>query len=78
MIGIIEDLTAKVNEQKKNIERQTLTVKELAQVMGIGENSARQLTRRKGFPVIRVGSRILIPIRKFEDWLNNEAIGQQL
>ena len=77
MTGIIEDLTEKVHKQKKNIERQTLTVKELAQVMGIGENSARQLTKRKGFPVVRVGSRILIPIRKFEDWLNNEAIGQE-
>lgn len=76
-MSTVVDLTEKVKDYRKNLERSTLTVKELAQVMGIGENSARQLTKRKGFPVVRVGSRILIPIRRFDDWLNNEAIGQE-
>ncbi|MBC8580944.1 hypothetical protein [Zhenhengia yiwuensis] len=44
----VKDLTEKVAEQKKNIERRTLSVKELAQVMGIGENKARQLCKSKG------------------------------
>lgn len=72
----VRDLTEKVAEQKKNIEKMTLSVKELAQVMGIGENTARQLCRSKGFPTIKVGSRTLIPIRRFEEWLNN-SVGQE-
>lgn len=72
----VKDLTQKVAEQKKSIEKMTLSVKELAQVMGIGENAARQLCKSKGFPVIKVGSRTLIPIRRFEEWLNN-SVGQE-
>ena len=72
----VKDLTQKVAEQKKNIERRTLSVKELAQVMGIGENKARQLCKSKGFPCIKVGNRTLIPITRFEEWLNN-SVGQE-
>lgn len=71
------DLTEKVQEQKKNIERQTLNIKELAQVMGCGENKARQIVRSKGFPCIKIGNRYLIPINRFEEWLNNQAIGKE-
>ena len=73
----VVDLTEKVKEQKKNIERQTLNIKELAQVMGCGENKARQIVRSKGFPCIKVGNRYLVPIAKFEEWLNIQAIGQE-
>ena len=73
----VVDLTEKVKEQKKNIERQTLNIKELAKVMGCGENKARQIVRSKGFPCIKVGNRYLVPIAKFEEWLNNQAIGQE-
>lgn len=73
----VVDLTEKVKEQKKNIERQTLNIKELAQVMGCGENKARQIVRSKGFPCIKVGNRYLVPIAKFEEWLNDQAIGQE-
>lgn len=73
----VVDLTEKVKKQKKNIERQTLNIKELAQVMGCGENKARQIVRSKGFPCIKVGNRYLVPIAKFEEWLNNQAIGQE-
>ncbi|MBS5799093.1 MAG: helix-turn-helix domain-containing protein [Clostridiales bacterium] len=58
------------------MERRTLSVKELAQVMGIGENKARQLCKSKGFPCIKVGNRTLIPISRFEEWLNN-SVGQE-
>lgn len=76
-MSLVVDLTEKVKEQKKNIERQTLNIKELAQVMGCGENKARQIVRSKGFPCIKVGNRYLVPIAKFEEWLNNQAIGQE-
>lgn len=69
----VKDLTDKVEEQKKKIERLTLTVNEAAQVLGVGQNKMRQLTKVSGFPVIRVGTRILIPANKFETWINDNV-----
>jgi excisionase family DNA binding protein len=67
------DLTDKVKRQKEDIEKKTLSIRELAQVMGIGENTARQLARTKGFPVITIGKRKLVIISKFEEWLEENA-----
>nr|WP_302600257.1 helix-turn-helix domain-containing protein [uncultured Cellulosilyticum sp.] len=72
----VKDLTDKVEAQKKNIERLTLTVSEAAGVLGVGQNKMRQLTKVQGFPVIKVGTRILIPTSKFETWINDN-VGKQ-
>lgn len=72
----IEDLTEKVQAAKDKLEKRTLTVKELAKVLGIGETKARELCRSKGFPVLKVGNRYLIPITRFEEWLNN-SVGKE-
>ena len=55
------------------MEKVTLSVTELSKYMGIGRNQAYELTRRRGFPVVHVGTRILIPIRELEGWLRREA-----
>jgi excisionase family DNA binding protein len=47
-------------------------VPEIAQLMGISVQSARLLTKRRGFPVITIGRRILIPKERFNAWLNSE------
>jgi len=47
-----------------------LNVAELAEVLGIGINSAYELVHSQGFPAIYVGRRIVIPIKALEDWLN--------
>jgi excisionase family DNA binding protein len=67
----IEDLSAKVAEHRKKIERKTLTVKELAQVLGISVNKARRLTHAKGFPVLVMGQTRLTVISKLDDWIEN-------
>ena len=69
----VKDLTEKVQEHRKRIERLTFTVGEAAQVLGIGTSKMSQLTKSKDFPVIRVGRRILIPIHKFEEWIDNNV-----
>lgn len=74
--GRIEDLTEKVQAAKDKLEKRTLNVKELAQVLGVGETKARELCRSKGFPVLKIGNRYLIPITRFEEWLNN-SIGKE-
>lgn len=69
----IENLTKKVQEHNKKIERMTFTVNEAAQVLGIGQNKMRQLTKSKGFPVLKVGTRVLIPIKAFEKWVDDSV-----
>lgn len=69
------DLTQQIEDHKKKIERKTLTVKELAQVLGISENKARQLTHSKGFPVLVLGQSRLTVISKLDEWIEDN-IGQ--
>jgi excisionase family DNA binding protein len=58
-------------------EKSCYSVKEVAQVMGIGENNAYELTRRKDFPKIQIGRRIVIPIEAFNKWLCLASIDGQ-
>lgn len=63
------DLTEKIQEHKKNVDRKTYSVKELAEVLGVSENKARQLTHAKGFPVMVIGRKRLTIISKLDDWI---------
>ena len=69
----VVDLTEKVKEQKRNIEKKTLNVKELAQVLGVGQTKARELCKTKGFPVIKLGNKYLVPIARLDEWINNNV-----
>lgn len=71
----MKDLSNMVNEHKKKVQRKTLTVKELAKVMGVSENKARQLTHADGFPVLVLGQTRLTIISMLDEWLENN-IGQ--
>lgn len=51
----------------------TLTVKDMAGLLGISMPKAYQLTRREGFPVLHVGKRILINQDMLTDWMRQEA-----
>lgn len=50
-------------------EKQTMSVQELSAQMGISLPKAYQLVKEPDFPVIRVGTRILIPVDAFREWL---------
>ena len=47
-------------------ERQTLTVDEAAEILGIGRNSAYDAIRRGEIPAVRLGRRLLVPRRALE------------
>ena len=49
----------------------TLTVKEVQQILKIGTNSAYNLIHNKAFPVIRIGQSYRIPKVSFYAWLEN-------
>lgn len=66
-----------IEEHKKGIKRKTLTIKELATVLGTSENKARQLTHAKDFPVLILGKSRLTVISKLDEWLEDN-IGKVL
>lgn len=51
----------------------TLTVPEVGEVLGISRASAYELVRSKGFPHIKIGTRILVPKDKFIQWIDQQT-----
>lgn len=51
------------------MEKTTMSVQELSAQMGISLPKAYELVKTPGFPSIRIGSRILIPVDAFREWL---------
>lgn len=54
-------------------KRLTLTVPEVAQMLGIGRNTAYELARAGRLPVVRLGKRFLVPVAALERWLEERA-----
>ena len=52
-----------------NIEKETLSVRDLSERLGISLPKAYELVKQPGFPVLKIGSRILIPIEGLRKWL---------
>jgi excisionase family DNA binding protein len=51
------------------MEKETMSVQELSSQMGISLPKAYELVKSPGFPSIRIGTRILIPVDAFREWL---------
>ena len=49
-----------------------LTAPEVGEVLGISRASAYELVRSRGFPHIRIGTRILVPKDKFIQWIDQQ------
>ena len=57
------------------MERTTLSVQELSAQMGISLPKAYELVKTPGFPTLRIGTRILIPIDAYKEWLIKQSAG---
>lgn len=55
------------------MEKATMSVQELSAQMGISLPKAYELVKAPGFPTIRVGTRILIPVEAYREWLLKNA-----
>lgn len=55
------------------MEKSTMSVQELSAHMGISLPKAYELVKEPGFPTIRIGARILIPVDGFKTWLKEES-----
>jgi excisionase family DNA binding protein len=55
------------------VEKMCLSVEEMGEMIGISRSNAYELTRKKGFPSVRLGKRIIIPIVELSKWLARQA-----
>lgn len=55
------------------MERVTMSVQELSAQMGISLPKAYELVKTPGFPTLRIGTRILIPIDAYKEWLMKQS-----
>jgi excisionase family DNA binding protein len=66
------DVEAKTNikiRRKEQMEKTTMSVQELSAQMGISLPKAYELVKSPGFPTLRIGTRILIPVDAYKEWL---------
>lgn len=56
------------------MEKMTISVQELAERLGISLPKAYELTKSAGFPVLRVGTRVLIPVEELKAWIAENAV----
>ena len=49
-----------------------LSVPEMAAAMGISRAGAYELARSEGFPALRIGTRIVIPKDKLQEWVDKQ------
>ena len=54
-------------------ERQTLSVEEAGQVLGVGRSLAYELARRGEIPAIRLGKRLVVPRTRLERLLSGAS-----
>lgn len=52
-----------------------LNAKTVAQVLGVSISTAYELMHDPGFPVLRVGSRMVVPKEKFIQWTEEQSGG---
>ena len=57
------------------MERTTMSVQELSAQMGISLPKAYELVKTPGVPTLRIGTRILIPIDAYKEWLIKQSAG---
>ena len=47
----------------------------VAQVLGVSPASSYELMHEKGFPSLRIGSRLIVPKEKFRAWVEEKTGG---
>ena len=49
------------------------SVPEMAAALGISRAGAYELARSEGFPALRIGTRIVIPKDKLQEWVDKQT-----
>ena len=59
------------------MKKTTMSVQELSAQMGISLPKAYELGKEPGFPTIRIGAKILIPIEAYKEWLVRSSLNNR-
>lgn len=52
-----------------------LNAEMVARLLGISPSSSYELMHEKGFPVLRVGNRLVVPKENFRQWVEEKVTG---
>ena len=52
-----------------------LNAQMVAKLLGISPSSSYELMHEEGFPVLRVGNRLVVPKEKFRQWVEEQITG---
>lgn len=63
-----------VTDMGEQEAKQCYTVADLCRILPIGRNAVYRLVNEEGFPKLRVGRKIIIPVRKFHEWIEQRAV----
>lgn len=55
------------------MDKLTYTVAEAAKVLGIGRNTAYEAVRAGEIPVVKIGKRLLVPVKALESMLSTNG-----
>lgn len=50
-----------------------LNAETVAKLLGISPSSGYELMHKKGFPVLKIGNRMVVPKEKFREWVEEKA-----
>ena len=53
-----------------------LNAETVAKLLGISISSSYELMHEKGFPSLRIGSRLIVPKEKFREWVKAKTGGR--
>ena len=54
-----------------------LSVKELSDVLGLSGSGTYELVKSKGFPAVKIGSRVFVPKDKLIEWIDKQSGGEK-
>ena len=52
-----------------------LNAQMVSKLLGISPSSSYELMHEKGFPVLRVGNRLVVPKEQFRQWVEEQITG---
>lgn len=55
------------------MDKLTVTVEEMAVIVGVSRPKAYELVHQVGFPTVRIGRRVVIPLDSLKRWLEAQA-----
>jgi excisionase family DNA binding protein len=47
---------------------------EAAQLLGVSERTVKELAAQREFPIVRLGGRVVVPVRALDEWLTRRAL----